>query len=270
MLNKIAITLALSVVSLNLIAAEHPTIERTDDICVGFGPQAPRDIDNPTGTNHQVSSFAPNHTEMNLCDIHFHSNAEHKDKAFAIYAGEGDHGHGGGYKCAIGESLTKAELQPFANNYCKGVKSGDTIEVHWVYTTCDVKPDKGLDSCFSAACKIPSLRVESQVFTVVNDKSALNFNDYTYAGHIANGYYQTKALPTNTGTPVEFIGSSTGPKYNEHACSPYQISWSVRPQCAKVDINSLSEWCKSNTFGENAAHGVRHLVTTPSLLSKIK
>lgn len=147
---------------------------------------------------------------------------------------------------------------------------GDTVEVHWVHTSCDVKPGEGLDSCLSDSCSNPSIRVEAQVFTVVNDSSALDFNDFAYGGTMVNGYHQAKSLPTNTGTPVEYLGSSTGPKYTEQRCSPLQGSWSVRPQCAKVDINNLSEWCKGNVFEEDHAHGVRKLVTNPKLLSEIK
>ena len=81
---------------------------------------------------------------------------------------------------------------------------------------------------------------------------------------------QAKALPTNVGKPVEFMGSTTGPKYTEQQCSPMQVIWSVRPQCAKIDINSLGKWCKGNIFKEDHAHGVRKLVTNPALLSIIK
>ena len=45
---------------------------------------------------------------------------------------------------------------------------------------------------------------------------------------------------------------------------------SVRPRCAKLDIGSLGEWCKSNVFEEDHAHGVRELVTNPALLSEIE
>jgi len=40
----------------------------------GFGPQAPRDIDSVAGSNTVLFSAAPAHTEMNLCNIHFHKN----------------------------------------------------------------------------------------------------------------------------------------------------------------------------------------------------
>lgn len=263
----ICIVLGLGLFAANSMAADQGA---SGEACVGYGPQTPRDIDNPAGENKRIFSMAPSYEEMNLCNIHFHVHAEHKAKDYSIYAGEGDHGHGGGYRCNDSKSLTKKELKAPAKNYCKGVKPGDTIEVHWVYSSCDVKPGKGLGSCLSDSCANPNLRVEAQVFTVVNDSSAVNFKDLAYDGHMVNGLHQAKALPTNTGKPVEFLGSTTGPKYTEQKCSPMQVSWSVRPQCTKVDINSLSEWCEGNVFEEDHAHGVRKLVTNPQLLSEIK
>jgi hypothetical protein len=85
-----------------------------------------------------------------------------------------------------------------------------------------------------------------------------------------NGFHQAKSIPSNTGKPVVFAGSTTGPKYSESACSPLQVTWSVRPKVVKLDINSLAKWCESNEFGEDHAHGVRKLVTAPKLLSEIK
>ena len=73
--------------------------------------------------------------------------------------------------------LTENELVDPANGKgaFKNVKPGDSIEVHWVYSTCDVKPGKTLDACLSDACANPQLRVEAQVFLVVNDPKALDF-----------------------------------------------------------------------------------------------
>jgi len=240
------------------------------EVCVGFGPQTPRDIDNKAGENARILGMAPDYQQMNLCNLHFHANAEHKAKDFSIYAGEGVNGVGGGYQCAASKSLSPAQLKPLAKNYCEGVKPGDTIEVHWVHSSCDVAPGKGLGSCLSESCANPNLRVETQVFTLVNDPSALNFADFAYDGNVVAGYHQAKAIPTGTGTPVEFAGSTTGPSYTEQVCSPMQVSWSVRPQCANLDINSLSNWCKDNVFEEDHAHGVRKLVTDPRLLSEIE
>lgn len=245
------------------------------EACEGFGPQTPRDIDSRVGENRRVFTMAPDYRQMNLCNIHFHKNAEHKASAFSVYAGEGDgHGHESGYLCNASKQLNAAELAPAAKPICKGehgaLKPGDTIEVHWVYSSCDVKPGQGLGACLSASCANPALRVETQVFTVVNDPKALDFTTLDYGGGLVDGYHQAKAIPSNTGTPVQFLGSTTGPKYTEQACSPLQVTWSVRPNCAKVDINSVGRWCEQNAFGEDHAHGVRKLVTNPKLLSTIQ
>jgi len=262
--------LVLGLFSTSILAGSGHAPASHGPACEGFGPQTPRDIDQVSGTNKRLFEIAPKYSEMNLCNIHFHNNAEHKAADFSIYAGEGDHGHGGGYQCGMSKSLSTAELTAPAGDVCNGLKPGDTIEVHWVHTSCDIKPGKGLGSCVSAKCANPDLRVETQVFTVVNDSAALDFNDLAYGGNMQNGLHQAKMLPSGTGKPVEFLGSTTGPKYTEQACSPYQVTWSVRPKCTKVDINSLAQWCKGNTFEEDHAHGVRKLVTNKKLLSNIR
>ncbi len=254
-------------VSLSLPAyASSPKISLASGgkVCDGFGPQAPRDIDKLKGTNSVTFSVAPPAAKMNLCNIHFHENAEHKAEAFSIYAGAGHNGYDSGYQCKLSKTLSKKELVPTKEKICAGdhgdLSPGDTIEVHWVHSSCDVEPGPTLNSCFSSACANPDLRVETQVFTLVNDAAALNFNALQSA----------QSLPNNTGKPVEFLGSTTGPSYSQAVCSPYQVTWSVRPQCAKLDINSVGEWCKSNVFDEDHAHGVRKLVVHPDLLSEIK
>jgi hypothetical protein len=112
------------------------------------------------------------------------------------------------------------------------------------------------------------LRVEAQVYVLVNDGSALDFAELTRLGQ-KEGYHQALNIPRNTGAPVVYSGSTTGPSYNEVG-SPFQITWSVRPNVAKVDIATVGKWCQSNAFNENHAHGVRNLVVNPDLLSPIK
>ena len=269
---QLCVAFVLSIVATGVYAADdaHAHSDAGGPACEGFGPQTPRDIDNTAGLNAQTFAMAQNYKNLNLCNIHFHNNAEHKAKDFAIYAGEGEHGHGGGYQCAMSKKLSKAELATPAKEICKGLKPGDTIEVHWVHTSCQVTPGEGLGSCLNDKCANPSLRVETQVFTLVNDNKALNFNDFAYGGNMVHGLHQAKALPSKTGKSVEFLGSTTGPKYTESTCSPLQVTWSVRPKCAKLDINSLGAWCENNEFKEDHAHGVRKLVTNTKLLSKIK
>lgn len=254
-------------------AAEHAEHTAKSPACTGFGPQTPRDIDSRHGENKIAFSPSPNYEDMNLCNIHFHVNAEHKAKDFSIHA-QGEHGAEGGYQCNMSKQLSSAELAPTAEPVCPSehgeLKPGDTIEVHWVHSSAPVTPGPTLGACLSDNVKNPDLRVEAQVFTLVNDPKALDFNSLDYHDKTVNGYKQADAIPGNTGKPVVFTGSTTGPKYNEATCSPLQVTWSVRPNCAKVDINSVAKWCKGNAFKEDHAHGVRKLVTTLSLLSEIK
>ena len=267
--NTLALLLLLGAIS-QAHAGAGTMAATTGPACENFGPQTPRDIDQKHGENPLVFSRAPHFKNMNLCNIHFHENAEHKASAFSDFAGEGKHGQNSGYRCGISKSLSQAELKPVGNPMCKWLHPGDTIEVHWVHSSCDVTPGKGLGSCLSEKCANPDLRVETQVFTLVNDSAAMNFNDLSYDGNMTMGRHQAKGLPYKTGTPVEFLGSTTGPSYSEQTCSPMQVTWSVRPECAKLDINSLGQWCESNVFKEDHAHGVRKLVTNPKLLSEME
>ncbi len=236
----------------------------------GFGPQSPRDIDAAAGNNPRSFSAAPASTEMNLCNIHFHKNAEHKGGEFTKYAGNGDgHGFQSGYKYS--GKLNASELRSVGHDICPSkhgaLAAGDTIEVHYVHSTAQVKPGPTLGSCLNDAINNPQLRVETQVYVLVNDKSALDFGSLTEHGK-KNGLHQAMNIPSNTGAPIEYAGSTTGPGYNEKG-SPFQVSWSVRPNVAKVNIQSVGKWCKGNAFNEDHAHGVRNLVTNPDLISKI-
>ena len=236
--------------------------------CTDFGPQTPRDITFKDGLNMADFKMAPSASDMSLCNIHTHTNAEHKGPGFSVFVGDSDNG---GYACNDTSALTASELEmPEGMDY-KGVKPGQTIEVHWVHTSCDVTPGEGLGSCLTDTCTDPLLRVETQVFLVVNDDDALDFMDYAYGGNMVDGRPQAKAIPSGTGTPVVFRGSTTGPSYDQKVCSPMKVTWSVRPDCAKLDIKSLDAWAESgNVFNETKSHGVRQLVTDPALISPIK
>lgn len=240
-----------------------------EELCLASGPQTPRDISSKSGLNAVNFVMAPASSQLNLCNIHTHTNAEHKGPGFSVFVNDSDNG---GYACNETADLSAAELVPVeGNGGFKGVKPGDTIEVHWVHTSCDITPGEGLGSCLSDTCTDPLLRVEAQTFLVVNDSNALNFNDFGYEKNMVDGKHQAKAIPANSGDPVVFRGSTTGPSYNQSKCSPLQVTWSVRPMCVKVDINSLNEWgAKGNVFNETKSHGVRQLVTAPELLSAIE
>lgn len=246
--------------------AEAKTVEEAP-LCVTSGPQTPRDIAMVDGLNMDNFTLAPDVSEMNLCNIHTHTNAEHKGPGFSIFVDDSDYG---GFACNGTDDLTEDELEPAPGAFGK-VKPGDTIEVHWVHTSCDIDPGEGLGACLSDTCTDPLLRVEAQTFLVVNDDDALDFTDMDYTGFEVNGLDQAKMIPSNTGDPVVFRGSTTGPSFNQSVCSPLKVTWSVRPTCAKLDINSLHRWAEEgNVFNETESYGVRQLVTAPELLSPIE
>ena len=237
------------------------------ELCLDMGPQAPRDIANSQGLNEEAFPMAPAPSEMNLCNIHTHTNAEHKGPGFSIFV---SHEDDGGYACNETPSLSEAELAPAPGAY-HGVAPGETLEVHWVHTSCDATPGEGLGACVPQACADPLLRVETQVFLVVNDPDAMDFTTMAYGGNVVDGRHQAKSLPSNTGEPVLYRGSTTGPSYDQSECSPARVTWSVRPQCAKLDIHSLHRWVEQgNAFNESHSHGVRQLVTAAELLAPIK
>jgi len=249
---------------------KETVMESKTDLCVTMGPQTPRDIASVSGKNLLEFAMAPASSELNLCNIHTHTNAEHKGPGFSVFVNDTD---SGGYACNDTSSLTAAELEdPYEGKGAfKGVKPGDTIEVHWVHTSCDITPGEGLGSCLSDSCTDPLLRVEAQVFLVVNDPDkALDFMTMDYKGKAPSGLHQPGTIPSNTGEPVVFRGSTTGPSYDQSTCSPLHVTWSVRPNCARIDIGSLHRWAESgNVFKEKKSHGVRQLVTAPELLSPI-
>ncbi|GAB5379335.1 MAG: hypothetical protein Alis3KO_13220 [Aliiglaciecola sp.] len=253
----------------SVVEKQRASLEKNTD-GKGFGPQSPRDIDQDYGTNQRVFGYAPNRSQMNLCNIHFHKNAEHKGGEFTTYAGNGD-GKGKNTGYVYNGQLSQAQLKQVRGGVCaaKGdpLQAGDTIEVHWVFSAAQVQPGPTLGACLADSTMNPGLRVEGQVFVLANDENALDFNELAAINNV-NGYAQAPNIPSNTGSPVEYLGSTTGPSYNEQG-SPLQVSWSVRPQVATLDINSVGDWCKDNVFNEDHAHGVRNLVTNPKLLSAI-
>jgi hypothetical protein len=252
------------------IAAQNAALERnTRD--KGFGPQSPRDLTARNGSNPRVFASAPPAEKMNLCNIHFHKSAEHKGGEFTSFVGFGDgKGYGTGYKYS--GQLTRAESAPLPAEVCKsahgGLQVGDTVELHYVFSSAQVSPGPTLASCLSETNANPQLRVEGFVLVLVNDHKAVNFVDIAKVSN-ASGYHQAPNIPKNAGIPIRYSGSTTGPAYNEKG-SPLQVSWSVRPNVVKVNASSVGEWCKGNIFKEDHAHGVRNLVTNEALLSPIE
>lgn len=252
------------------VAIQNATLEKNTE-GKGFGPQSPRDLGSKKGANKRLFASAPAFQQMNLCNIHFHKNAEHKGGEFTTFAGHGDgHGYQTGYKYS--GKLSVSESKPLNAEVCDskhgGLQVGDTVELHYVHSSAQVVPGPTLNSCLSETDSNPQLRVEAQVFVLVNDDKAVDFNELTKVGEVG-GYHQALNIPKNAGKPIQYAGSTTGPAYNETG-SPLQVSWSVRPRVLKVNATSVGQWCKGNAFNEDHAHGVRNLVVNEKLLSAIK
>jgi Delta carbonic anhydrase len=252
------------------IEAQNAALEKNTD-GKGYGPQSPRDLAVKKGANKRKFMMAPNYQHMNLCNIHFHENAEHKGGQFTTFAGQGDgHGFETGYK--FNGKLTANESKPLDAEVCKSehgsLQVGDTIEIHYVHSSAQVVPGVTLNACLSESDINPQLRVEAQVFVLVNDPKAADFAKLTQIGEV-NGYAQALNIPRSTGVPIQYAGSTTGPAYNEKG-SPLQVTWSVRPRVMKVNAATVGQWCQDNPFKEDHAHGVRNLVTNEKLLSTMK
>ena len=259
-----------SAVSDSVIAEQRANLAK-NTTGKGFGPQSPRDLRTQSGGNPNAFSEAPDYEDMHLCNIHFHKNAEHAGGEFTTYAGNGN-GKGFHTGFVYDGSLTPSELAAYSDDACPddhgGLQPGDTIEVHYVHSSAAVGPGPTLGACLSDSTANPQLRVEGQVFVLVNDDAALDFNTLAELG-LKNGFHQALNIPGNTGEPIDYEGSTTGPGYNEKG-SPLQVSWSVRPKVAKVSIASVAKWCAGNVFDEDHAHGVRNLVVNPDLISDIR
>ena len=257
------------------VAAQNSALEKNTE-GKGYGPQSPRDLANKRGENKRIFSVAPDYRNMNLCNIHFHKNAEHKGGEFTAVAGggngHGSNGHGSQAGYQYNGKISAKESRPLDAEVCKsehgGLQAGDTIELHYVHSSARVVPGATLGACLSETDSNPQLRVEAQVFGLVNDSKAADFSELTKFREI-NGYYQAVNIPRNMGRPIRYAGSTTGPAYNEKG-SPLNVSWSVRPRVMKVNAESVGQWCKGNVFKEDHAHGARNLVSSEKLLSRMK
>ena len=226
---------------------------------VTAGPQAPRNIDSAYGTNTTKFKTAFNTEKMNLCDIHYHWNAEHKSAKFSTAVDTGnDHS---GWATRFPKYLShddREEHDVGGLDHPIGVTPGDTIEVHFVHTSCnvnyaDLDPDNGLGNCSTSVCANPQLRVIAQVFEVTDDEHA----DVKDLDHPMK----------HDDERVVYTGSTTGSKYNNGHCSPLQVTWDVKKTPATINGEDLAKWSHHH---KQHAHAVRELVTHDDLLSPIR
>ncbi len=110
--------------------------------------------------------------------MHFHRNAEHKAAAYSTYVKDGDNS---GWACqeSAAERIGKDHVE---YKGCEGITEGDTIEIHYVHTTCDTETKGvtplggGLSACLTTMCPNPQLKVVAQVF-VLQKNGEFKFSD---------------------------------------------------------------------------------------------
>ena len=61
---------------------------------------------------------------------------------------------------------------------------------------------------------------------------------------------------------------NTALEFNK-AGSPFEVSWSVRPNVARINVLSVGIWLSDEVFDEEQAHGVRNLIVNFDLLSQL-
>lgn len=248
------------------------------------GPQSPRDINQKSGENKTAFSVAKPWQSMHLCNAHFHKNAEHRAGTFSVAASPT------GHRCnAALPQPYRAPVAGAPNGVCGGsVKPGDTIEMHFVFTSCnDAKPGPTLGACSTKTCANPSLRVEARVFVLVNSHGKHHIpgvGDVADVGKFGSLFGSHKNLPhvvvPTAARAVQYQGSTTNTAFdNSSTCSPAHVTWQVSQACTPLDIRSLQEWCNGNNpFREKEGtelkpiegHGARALITNKKLLSEIK
>jgi hypothetical protein len=98
----------------------------------------------------------------------------------------------------------------FTNYVAKGdgLQSGDTIEIHYVHSSAQIELGPTLGACLAESIMNPKLRVEAQVYALVNDEGAVDFAELTAVDN-QSGYHQATGIPNGTSTPVVYAGATT-------------------------------------------------------------
>lgn len=274
-------------------------------LCTDAGPQAPKDLTTATlntaahGTrNPQAPIFT--HDQMNhmtVVNVHFHLGAEHKsdnynDEQFtedydASNPVGGPYGvtdhparpgfYGSGYSPS-GRKDRDAVPAP-----CKGMKVGDTIEVHWVHSSAGVRqPDDGdyqlledgLGSAVNGrALRNPQVHVEAVVYQILPDGDA--GITFTPVGSLRETHWPDEPSADEY---IRYVGSSTGMSYtgNEEGptqtCSPYLINWGVDLRLHKVSSTTMQEFCSlllaEGLVKDVLVHGSRRILHNSYVTTK--
>ena len=152
--------------------------------------------------------MAPEASEMNLCNIHTHTNAEHKGPGFGVFVSAAADG---GFACNETPNLTDAELAPASGAY-QGRAAPATRSRCIGFTRPATPPRaKGLAPASRRVAAIRSCAWRPRSFSPSTTRTPSTSPTMAYGGNVVEGRHQAKSLPSNTGDPVLFRGSTTGP-----------------------------------------------------------
>jgi len=209
--------------------------------------------------------------QAGLCpvNVHWHVGTEHFSEGQYDAGGKGpeyDVEGRRGYRCHL-YNHSNSFTTEFDWKYCKGMKVGETYEIHWPHSKAG---DCGTpfqyqtpfhDGVFCHKDRIENtakdIGVQAQVFTVINDDA------YFYPN-----LFQGMMVIGDHGKDISYYtGSTTGTSRNNHICSQYSpITWQVDRKCHLISAASFDKLC-ADMLGEmddmsedTEPHGARELV----------
>ncbi|GMH78665.1 hypothetical protein TL16_g07892 [Triparma laevis f. inornata] len=119
------------------------------------------------------------------------------------------------------------------------VHVGHTYEFHWVHCTGGTGLSPGLGGAFELVNN-PSVLVCGQPVVVIN--RVPNYDPSLSTFSITSPEYGGRTEGT---VPLKtYIGSTTGPSYNNEVCSPYEVSRTVDLACTEITAEAMDMVCK--------------------------
>mmetsp|Transcript_37953 Transcript_37953/g.77654 ORF Transcript_37953/g.77654 Transcript_37953/m.77654 type:complete len:299 (+) Transcript_37953:48-944(+) len=237
-----------------------------DLLCQDAEPQAPRDV-SPGYIGERITRYEPYGSDQidrfEQVNIHWHLGAEHRmenaydrrSPEWASYVTVPDENHVSqpvvpGLWCPTdGIDDAKLDESSFSFTYCKAAQVGGTYEFHWVFSTGGpgrLQEDgdegqlgitAGLGGAFTRTNNADVI-VRAQICLIVNDPS---LNDYVDA---KNRTFLEQWQQPPAGSAVRYVGSTTGPSYDDEVCSPVEVNWHVDQRCCILSAQAMDNLCK--------------------------
>ncbi|CAE7217860.1 unnamed protein product [Symbiodinium natans] len=155
-------------------------------------------------------------------------------------------------------------LKPYHFKHCEDAQVGYTYEFHWVFSSAgplsnEFRLYSGLDQAFNRSSN-PMAIVRGQVCRIINDETLKT--EHEVERDYDNFVEQWRA--PDLGNAVRYVGSTTGPSFDNKVCSPVAVNWHVDTKCCTLTAQALDRTCqKMKEMGMTAdlrPHGSRELV----------